>query len=211
MAYICNEIKDEEINNIDIEDEIVCCNEDTLESSKLNNGRPIIMRLAWNMGEKWTFKMPCIQRLFSRYIVNSNGWADPFAGFNSPAEYTNDLNPESPAKSHKDAFDYVDDLPNSLNGVIWDPPYSIHQVKTSYDGFGLKSRLFEDKTGSFVSVKNKLAKRVKIGGYIISFGWNHCGFGLKRGCEKVEILDIEHGGGHNCTMVTVEVKVREVE
>ena len=44
----------------------------------------------WAMPNKWTFKIKPIEDLLFRYNVNS-GWVDPFAGMNSPAEFTNDI------------------------------------------------------------------------------------------------------------------------
>jgi hypothetical protein len=178
-------------------------------SSEFNNGRDIIMGWCWAMPTAWTFKIPYVKELLDKYMGNCKRWADLFAGMNSPAEFTNDLNPALPVQHHMNAMDYVDILPDSLNGVLWDPPYSIHQIKVSYQNFGVKSSLPDDPTGTFVSVKDKLANKIIVGGYVISFGWNHTGFGMNRGFEKVEILDIDHGGGHNCTCVAVEIKVHD--
>ena len=178
-----------------------------VNSGEFNNGRDIIMGWCWHMPARWTFEIPHIKELLDKYMGDYKGWADLFAGFNSPAEFTNDLNPESPAQHHMNAMDYVDILPDVLNGVLWDPPFSIHQLKVSYQNLGAKSSLPDDPTGTFVSVKDKLANKIIVGGYVISLGWSHNGFGMNRGFEKVEILDIDHGGGHNCTQVTVEIKV----
>ena len=55
--------------------------------------------------------------------------------------------------------------------------------------------------------KNEVARIVKSGGYVISFGWNSGGIGKKNSFEIVEILLVPHGGAHNDTIVTVERKV----
>jgi len=44
------------------------------------------------------------------------------------------------------------------------------------------------------------------GGKCISFGWNSNGIGKTRGFEMVEIKILSHGGMHNDTIITVEVK-----
>ena len=41
----------------------------------------------------WTFTIKPIRELVDRYVGNGTGWIDPFAGNNSPAEFTNDQHP----------------------------------------------------------------------------------------------------------------------
>ena len=43
------------------------------------------------MPNKWTFKIPAIADLITRYVGDGDGWLDPFAGRYSPAKLTNDL------------------------------------------------------------------------------------------------------------------------
>ena len=47
---------------------------------------------------------------------------------------------------------------------------------------------------------------MKKDGKVISFGWNSNGIGKTLGFEQVEILMVAHGGHHNDTICTVEVK-----
>lgn len=42
---------------------------------------------------------------------------------------------------------------------------------------------------------------------VISFGWNSGGIGKKYGFEIAEILMVAHGGWHNDTICTVEMKL----
>jgi len=164
------------------------------------------------MPNKWTFTIKPVKEILRRYVGDGKGWIDPFAGKYSPAEITNDLNPEMPTTYHMDAFDFVDILDNTYKGCLFDPPYSIEQVTRSYEGFGLKSKLgfasmgAEDPTGSFKKVRDKIASHIEIDGYVISFGWNSSGFGKKRGFEIIEILLMCHGGVRNDTIATVEQK-----
>jgi len=162
------------------------------------------------MPSKWTFTIKPIKKLVDIYVGDGKGWIDPFAGMNSPAEITNDLNPEMPAKYHLEALEFVQMLNgNSYKGCIFDPPYSLTQVSRSYNDLGIsyskQNKL--DPTASFPNVKNEVSKKILTGGYIINCGWNSNGFGKKRGFEIVEILLVAHGGGHNDTIVTVEQKV----
>jgi hypothetical protein len=161
----------------------------------------------WAMPNKWTFTIKPIKELLERYNVGK-GWVDPFAGQFSPAEITNDHRPDSNAKNHLDAVEFSELVKGEFNGVLFDPPYSIHEVKRHYDSIGQKYDFANDPTCSFIKVRDNLANKIKIGGYVIYCGWNTNAFGKKRGFEIVEILDVAHGGNRNDTLVTVEIKVQ---
>ena len=60
----------------------------------------------WNMPNKWTFLIPAIKALLAEEIGNGM-WADPFAGMNSPAQVTNDLNPDMPTEYHLDVITFL--------------------------------------------------------------------------------------------------------
>lgn len=166
------------------------------------------------MPNKWTFQIKPIAELVHRYVGDGKGWVDLFAGMSTLAEIRNDLNPDTPTQYHLDAFDFVDTLEGEYNGCIFDPPYSIVQVTRSYEDMGLKSKLgFSsngalDPTGSFKIVKDKLARRIKHGGYVISCGWNSAGLGRSRGFSLIEVLLVCHGGNHNDTICTIEQKIK---
>lgn len=145
-----------------------------------------------------------------RYVANGSGWIDPFAGENSPAEITNDLNPTKPTKYHLHAKEFVTQLTEQYKGVLFDPPYSLRQVKECYDSLGVK--LFQDDSQRFPqNVKELIAPKIEPGGYAITFGWNSQGFGKNLGFEIIEILLVPHGRSHNDTIVTVEEKVIKKE
>jgi hypothetical protein len=93
--------------------------------------------------------------------------------------------------------------------VLFDPPYSLRQLKECYAGVG-KSLTQQDTQSYFTLIKNEIARVLKVGGYCISFGWNSNGIGIKRGFEIVEILLVAHGGNHNDTITTVERKKEEL-
>ena len=89
-----------------------------------------------------------------------------------------------------------------------DPPYSLRQIKECYNGIGIQKLDKETTLYGFIKVKEIIARIIKPGGYVISFGWNSGGMGKKRGFEIIEILLVPHGGHHNDTIVTVEQKVQ---
>ena len=168
------------------------------------------IRRVWAMPNKWTFKIKPITELLGRYNVG-DGWIDPFAGQYSPAEITNDHNPDSNALVHKDALDFVKTLEDEKHlGCLFDPPYSIHEVKRHYDQMGMKYDWRTDPTAGFVRVRDIASQKIVIGGHVIYFGWNSNAFGKKRGFEIVEVLLVAHGGNRNDTIVTVEKKIKSV-
>jgi len=162
-------------------------------------------RREWAMPSEWTFTIQPIAKLIARYVGDGKGWIDPFAGENSPAEITNDLNPKRPAKFHLHAKDFAKQLTGQFKGCLFDPPYSIRQTKECYSGFGYS--MTQDDTNYFPNnVKDLIAPKIETGGIAISFGWNSGGFGKNLGFEIIEILLVPHGGHHHDTIVTVERK-----
>lgn len=165
---------------------------------------PMIKRV-WSMPTKYTFGMKCIRELLNKYAVGDQ-WADPFAGQSRIAEYRNDLDPRNSQPSQIEAVDFLRTLPSGLNGVLFDPPYSLTQVSRSYNDMGLQFKGSENPTGGFPRVRDEIARIVRRGGHAISFGWNTVGMGKGRGFDIVEIVIVSHGGNRNDTLVTVEIK-----
>lgn len=161
----------------------------------------------WAMPNKATFTIKPIAELLERYVDKDEVWADPFAGFNSPALYTNDLNPAAPTGYHLEAEDFCKEMEHGLVGVLFDPPYSNRQISEHYREIGKKASQADTSAAFFSKVKDAIAPKVRVGGFAISFGWNSQGFGKARGFEIVEILLVPHGGAHNDTIVVVETKV----
>ena len=165
----------------------------------------------WAMPSKWTFKIKPIWKLLWEEMTPTcfpdrskivKGWADPFAGYNSPAEITNDLDKEAPTTWHLDALDFLGRLKdNSMIGVLYDPPYSITQARM----YGKKEF---SSMKYWADCKNEIARIIKPGGKAICFGWNSMGLGKNRGFEMKRILLVAHGGSKNDTICTVEVKIK---
>lgn len=160
----------------------------------------------WAMPNKNTFSIEPIGKLIGKYVGNGKGWIDPFARDSNIAMITNDINPNTTALFHLHALDFIQQLPgNSYDGVLFDPPYSLRQVKECYDGIGIDMS-FDDSKMFPTNVKNLIAHKIKPNGIVICCGWDSVGFGKKRGFELIEILLVCHGGRHNDTIVTVERK-----
>ena len=161
------------------------------------------------MPSRWTFTIKPITELLARYVGDGKGWIDPFAGENSPAEITNDLNPGRPTKYHLDALEFLKQIPGQYDGGLYDPPYSLRQIVECYQGFGLDVDKKWATTKFYSDTKTAMTKRIKLSGVVISFGWNSIGLGKKRGFEIIEVLLVCHGRLHNDTIVTVERKIQE--
>lgn len=160
----------------------------------------------WAMPNKNTFDILPIKQLILEEKTEGL-WIDPFANKNKFATITNDLNPEFNTDYNMDALDFLKMFEDhSVDGVLYDPPYSPRQVSECYNDFGYDVT-WETTNASFWSnQKKELSRIIKIGGKIITFGWNSGGIGKTNGFEITRILLVPHGGWHNDTICTVEVK-----
>ena len=164
----------------------------------------MLIERKWAMPNKWTFTIKPIRELLTEE-VGSGKWIDPYAGENSPATITNDLNPERPTDYHMDALDFLkmfDD--NSVDGVLYDPPYSQRQVKECYGNIGIQG--WDGRMTFWSEAKNEIARVLKPGGKVLCFGWNSMGLGKGRDFNMTRILLVPHGGTRNDTIATVEIK-----
>lgn len=157
------------------------------------------------MPSRHTFTIKPIKELIQKYVGDGKGWIDPFAGENSPAEFTNDLNDTKPTTHHLHAVDFCKQIEGCFNGILFDPPYSLRQLKECYDEIDVK--MFKDDSQRFPqNVKEIIVPKLGDGAIAITCGWNSQGFGKKLGFEIIEILLIAHGRSHNDTIVVVEKK-----
>lgn len=144
----------------------------------------------WAMPDKQTFQIKPIQELL---FEETEAWslgmiAEPF-----PFEY------------QEDATEYMKEFESeSVDCVLFDPPYSPRQLKEVYDGKGE----YDTKASTWSNWKDEAARIVKPNGKCISFGWSSGGLGMNRGFEIYRILLVPHGGMHNDTIVTCERKIQ---
>ncbi len=161
----------------------------------------------WAMPNKNTFDIKPIKELIQSELTNGT-WIDPFANQNKLASITNDLNPDFDTDYHMDALDFLKTFQNeSVDGVLYDPPYSPRQVTECYQGVGMNVTSETTRASFWGNQKKEISRIVKPGGKVITFGWNSGGIGRKYGFEITRILLVPHGGWHNDTICTVEVKV----
>ena len=171
----------------------------------------IEMDRVFGMANRATFKVPPIREFVERRVLNlprSATTIDPFARESRYADITNDLNPDYGCDFCMDALDFLRQFDDeSIDCVIYDPPYSPRQVAECYKGFGYEVTSETTRSSWKFRHMNEVARILKPGGYLLSFGWNSNGAGKKRGFEVTRIRLVHHGGGSaHDTICMEEVK-----
>ena len=179
-------------------------------ANKTNNMNDNIrIERVWSMPNKNTFEIPPIKTLLQEEVNLEQYWLDPFANRNKIASVTNDLNPEYDTDYHLDALDFLKSFGDeTVDGVLYDPPFSPRQSSECYKRFGYDVTQETTRASFWANHKREISRIVKLGGKVITFGWNSGGIGRKYGFEIERILLVPHGGWHNDTICTVEVKAQ---
>ena len=151
-----------------------------------------------------TFDIKPIRELIHRHL---NGYSiDPFANKSRIANVTNDIDTSYDTDFNEDALDFLSSLDSdSVDTVLYDPPYSPRQVAECYKTVGRTVNMETTQSSFWSKLKKEVARVSKPGGKVISFGWNSGGIGKTLGFSIVEILLVPHGGAHNDTICTVEL------
>lgn len=174
----------------------------------------MIIERAWSMPNSNTFTIKPIKELIKSELVEGV-IIDPFANEASIREVmtdkqqyiTNDLNTDYDTDYHMDALDFLKLFEdNSVDMVLYDPPYSPRQVSEVYKSLGKTVNMQTTQASYWSNQKKEIARIVKPNGKVITFGWNSNGIGKTRGFEIKRILLVAHGGWHNDTICTVEIK-----
>lgn len=158
-----------------------------------------------------TFSVPPIGDFVKRYLSQSRVSVDPFARNKRWATYTNDLNPETEAEHHMKANDFLAMLVEQkvkADLIIFDPPYSLRQVKEVYQQIGtVPFELADSQNAVHWSIEKRLCNKLLLpGGVFLHFGWHSNGLGKKYHCQIIELLLVAHGRGHNDTICLAEKK-----
>lgn len=161
----------------------------------------------WCMPNKNTFDMEPIKEIIDKYTVGEV-IIDPFANKNKIATITNDLDEQYDTNYHMDATDFLKMFEdNSVDMVLYDPPYSPIQVSECYKSLGKTVNMQTTQASYWSNQKKEIGRILKPNGIVITCGWNSGGIGKKYGMEIQEILLVSHGRWHNDTIVTVEKKI----
>ena len=141
----------------------------------------------WAMPSHKTFTIKPFKELIANEL--GNDYIDPF-----------------PYPFKQDAIDYLKTFSNnSQKYLVFDPPYSQRQLKEMYNNNGIS---FEHPMNAsyWSNCKKEISRIIKSSGKVISFGSNSNGIGKKYGFEIIKIVLVAHGGQHNDTIATVEIK-----
>lgn len=167
----------------------------------------MLIERKWAMPNRNTFLIKPISELLEEEM-NEGVWIDPFANENSIATITNDLDSSYNTNYNLDALDFLGIFEDSsVDGVLYDPPYSPRQVTECYKRLGKTVNMKTTQANYWSNQKKEIARIVKKGGKVITFGWNSGGIGKTNGFEIKRILLVPHGGWHNDTICTVEYKI----
>lgn len=160
----------------------------------------------WAMPNRNTFEINPIKELIKKYSYGII--IDPFANKNKIATITNDIDVSFETDYHMDALDFLkmfDD--NSVDTVLYDPPYSSRQVSECYKKLNMTVDMETTQSSYWRKHKQEISRIVRKNGIVISCGWNSGGMGKKYGFDIQEILLVPHGGHHNDTIIVVDKKV----
>ena len=168
----------------------------------------------WSMPSKDTFSIPPINKLVTetflrKSLLKTCVAVDPFVGYSPFADrcITNDLDPDIDAMMHIDALSFLRSFSDaSVDIVLFDPPYSPRQVSEVYKKMSMSVNMSTTQASFWSNIKKQVARITKDGGIAITCGWNSGGIGKANGFVLEHILLVPHGGWHNDTIVTVEVK-----
>ena len=167
----------------------------------------MIINREWAMPNKNTFRIKPIQEFINRNLVEGK-IIDPFANNNKIATITNDLDKQYNTDYHLDALEFLKLFDNnSIDMVLYDPPYSPRQVSECYKKLDRTVNIKTTQSSYWSEHKKEISRIVKKGGVVLSFAWNSGGIGKKYGFEVKEILLVAHGGWHNDTICTAEIKI----
>jgi len=142
-----------------------------------------------------TFKIPSIAVLLNQEL--SHSWKpktiDPF-----------------PFPYKSDALKYLKKLKSkSIHKLVFDPPYSLRQLKEVYAGLG-RAMSYHESQHYWSDLRNEITRITAKNAKVISFGWNTIGIGVTRGFTQTRILIVCHGGHHHDTLCTVEIKNKNI-
>lgn len=176
----------------------------------MRGGRGVITR-QWAMPSADTLSIKPIRNWVNEIIKQYQLVADPFARNCKIAQLTNDLNKETSATYHEmaDVFLKRPEVQRS-DVIIFDPPYTLRQVKECYDNYGTGFTHADSQNSQRWTIERDIiASFQKPGNGVISFGHTSTCMGKKRGYRIESILLCSHGPAHNDTICVFEIKQPE--
>ena len=121
-----------------------------------------------------TFSIKPIEKLIKKYAHGEI--IDPFANSNKIATITNDLDEQYNTDYHMDALDFLKLFgDNSIDTVLYDPPYSPRQVSECYKNLGQTVNIQTTQASYWSKQKEQIGRIVKKDGIVITCSWNSGG------------------------------------
>lgn len=159
--------------------------------------------------DTWSIKP--VSELLDRTLKGCLITVDPMARNSTRAVFTNDMDPNTSAAMHMDAVEFLEQLHRAnvrAEAILFDPPYSPRQMAEHYRAAGKAVTRETTQNGRFYKRVREAADRIlHVGGIVITAGWNTASFGPHY--ETKEVLIVSHGGAHNDTLITVQIKQKE--
>lgn len=168
----------------------------------------MVITRKWAMPNKNTFDIKPIKEFINKNIFGEMT-IDPYSNTNKIAYITNDIDPSMDCDFNLDAIDFLKIFSdNDVDFCLFDPPYSPRQVSECYRKLDKTVNMQTTQASFWSNQKKELSRIIKVGGGVITFGWNSGGIGKKYGFEIQELLLVAHGGWHNDTIVVFEKKIK---
>jgi len=168
----------------------------------------MIVERVFAFPNKNTFQIEPIRKLIYEELVDGIV-IDPFANEAKIASITNDLDPQYDTDYNLDALEFLKLFDEeSVDMVLFDPPYSPRQVSEHYKRLGYTVNMETTQASYWSKLENEIARIVKPGGKVITCRWNSKGIGKRRGFKIKRVLLVNHGDYRNDTLVVVDTKVQ---
>ena len=120
----------------------------------------------WCMPNKNTFDIKPIKEVIDKYMVEGV-IIDPFANKNKIATITNDLDEQYDTNYHMDATDFLKMFEdNSVDMVLYDPPYSPRQVSECYKKLGKTVNMQTTQASYWSNQKKEIGRILKPNGIV---------------------------------------------
>lgn len=123
---------------------------------------------------------------------------DPFARDCTWGTITNDIDPTTQADYHYDALEFLGMMKtNSVNAVIFDPPFSVRQANEKYEA----GRNVYTIPGYVKNCMKEIVRILRPGGILVKCGWNSTRHNLQ--LEPVALYVVNTGGNHNDISISI--------
>lgn len=137
----------------------------------------MVISRKWAMPNSRTFSIKPIEEIIKKYAYGTI--IDPFANNNTIATITNDLDTDCDTIYHMDATDFLKMFSdNSVDTVLYDPPYSPRQVAECYKRLNKTVDMKTTQSSYWSKQKEEISRIVKPNGIVITCSWNSGGLEL---------------------------------